>query len=205
MKKNNYNNENVGGIVALILGVILCVGIGLVAGVKTCGKMIWSLLKSARRFITGYLTGTDADRSTLTSSLKSTLKTMAIALAIVLIGGTCINILFNAVREVYILGFIPKFVMDAIGYLALGIGLRAIVWAAEKMGLRSDVTMKIRKMVEFGMSALVPVATFRFLDHVSTAGIYLILSTCIASWGYRKINEWRASADAAPVAPATTQ
>ena len=205
MKKNNYNNENVGGIVALILGVILCVGIGLVAGVKTCGKMIWSLLKSARRFITGYLTGTDADRSTLTSSLKSTLKTMAIALAIVLIGGTCINILFNAVREVYILGFIPKFVMDAIGYLALGIGLRAIVWAAEKMGLRSDVTMKIRKMVELGMSALVPVATFRFLDHVSTAGIYLILSTCIASWGYRKINEWRASADAAPVAPATTK
>lgn len=201
MKKNN--NE-MGGIVALVLGAILCVGMGLVTGVKTCGKMIWALLKSARRFITGYLTGPDADRSTLISSLKSTLKTITIALAIVLVGGVCVNILFGAAREIYILSFIPKFVMDAIGYLAFGIGLRAIVWVAEKVGLRSDVTVKVRKLVEFGMSALVPVALIQFLDHMSTEGVFLIFSTCIASWGYRKINEWRADA-ATPAASATTK
>lgn len=195
MKRNNYS-DNMGGIVALVIGIFLCMGMGFVAGVNTCGKMIWALLKSARRFVTGYLTGTDEDRSSLALSLKSTVKTAAIALVIVLVSGFCVNILFdNVVRAIF--SFVPNFLLDAIGFLALGVGVRTVVGISEKLGVRQDVTQKARKMVEFGMSALMPVALYRFVRYATPEGISLILACGIASWAYRQVNAYRAQKAAA--------
>lgn len=189
MKKNGCE---MGGVAALVLGVILGVWMNFIAGIKTCGRMIASLLRSARKSITTYLTGSDEDRTNLTNSLKSTLMTSAMALAIVLVGGVCINILFDAlIRSTFT--FIPAFLMNAIGYLTVGILLRVVVRMAEKLNMRIDVTNKARKIIEFVISAMVPVAICAFITKVTAEAIWLILSCCIASWGYRKINEVRAS------------
>ena len=189
-------NNNIGGIAALVIGVIVFTWKGFIAGVKTCGGMIFSLLKSVRVFITAYLTGSDEDRKNLINSLKSTLKTSVMALAIVVGGGICITTLFDALIRTRF-GFIPNFLLDAIGYLALGLLTRAIIKAAEKMSIRSDVTTKARKMVEFGMSALVPYAVISFVRYATTEGIFLILSVCIASMLYRQLNKLRAEMAAA--------
>lgn len=197
MKRNNYSN-NMGGIVSLVIGIFLCVGMGFVAGVKTCSKMIWVLLKSARRFVTSYLTGTDEDRSALALSFKSNIKTAAIALVIVLVSGFCVNILFdNVVRTIF--SFAPNFLLDAVGFLVLAVGVRAVVSVSEKLGVRQDVTQKARKLVEFGMSALMPVALYRFVRYATPEGISLILTCGIASWAYRQINAHRAQKAAAAV------
>lgn len=189
--KKNYNNGEMGGIVSLVIGIALCLVMGLVAGVKTCGRMIWGLLKSARRFITGYLTGSDADRSALALSLKSTLKTFAIALVIVLVSGFCVNVLYDGIiRKIF--SFAPEFLLGAVGFLALGVGVRAVVAVCEKLGVRQDVTQKARKLVEFGMSALMPVAVYKFVRYATPEGISLILACAIASWAYRQVNAYRA-------------
>lgn len=189
MKKNS---TEMGGIATLIIGIIVCAWTSFAAGLKTCCRMIFSMFKSARRFVTAYLTGTDEDRSNLINSLVSTLKTSAMALAIVLVSGVCIRTLFDALIRARFT-FIPGLLMDAIGYLSLGLLLRVVVRLAEKLSVRTDVTNKVRKLIEFGMSAMVPLAIWSFLDYATAEGISLILSCCIASLGYRKINEIRAA------------
>jgi len=189
--KPNTNTNDMGGIGALIAKILLSIWTAFFSGLKTCGSMIFSVFKAARRSITLYLSGSDADRSNLRASLISTLKTTAIALAIVLAAGVCINTLFSAlIRATFT--FVPVFLMDAIGYLFLGTLLRVVVQIAEKLSVRSDVSVKARKMIEFGMSALVPVAIWNFVNNATTAGIYMLFSSVIASWGYRIINEIRA-------------
>ena len=52
-------------------------------------------------------------------------------------------------------------------------------------------------MVEFGMSALMPVALYRFVRYATPEGISLILACGIASWAYRQVNAYRAQKAAA--------
>lgn len=120
MKNNNFET---GGVVALVLGVILTVWMSLVVSVKSCIGMIVPLIKSAWKSFRLYLSGTDEDRRNLINSGKSFVKTSAIALAIVLVSGFCINVLVDGTTRVF-LAFLPKFLLDAIGYLALGFLLR---------------------------------------------------------------------------------
>lgn len=203
MKRNMNSNGEMGGVVALVIGIFLCGGMGLVAGLKTCGKMVLNLLKAGRRFITSYLTGSDANRSTLAKSLVSTLKSSAIALAIVVVTAVCANILYGAtLRSLF--SFVPKCLLDAIGFLTMGIAGRAVVGVCEKLNMRIDVTQKARKVIEFGMSALMPVAVFKFCSNFTTEGIYLMIATGLASWAYREINKYRAGKAAKAAAAAAT-
>ena len=169
---------------------------------KDTASALWKVIKAAVTNIRLYVGASSLERDLQKASYKASLKTWTVSAAAVI--PVCFGILgiFSATVG-SLLHFLPAFVLDAAGYLAVMLLLDVAIKTAERLSLRADVVCNMRKLMRFIVGAAIPWMILSYFRNPSDQNALNLLSCYMAFLAKavcEKIREGKtASTSSAPV------
>ena len=166
-----------------------------VRSVKDTASALWKVIKAAITNIRLYSGADSLERDLRKTSCKMSLKTWTVSAAAVIL--VCFGIwgIFNATVG-KLLHFLPAFILDAAGYLAVMLLLDAAIKTAERLSLRTDVVCHMRQIMKFAVGAAIPwliLVNFRNPSDLNALKLLSCYMAFMADAGYKKIRKGKAA------------